>query len=111
MGLDWNIRINGKTADQREDFHCNGMTISHYLDGCTALMVGDLDLNPYYPLWPANTKQRPTKTEIDSEDMQIIAERVSQRAECAEHIRIAAWLWSWAEQDKPDHLITLYLSY
>jgi hypothetical protein len=117
MGLDWNININGKHYTTHNEnvatVRCNGMTMDPYLDGCTAHMVIDLGLNPYYPLWPAETTntKTPGKTEIDAEDMQIIAERICLKAECAEHIRIAAWLWTWAEADKPDNRITLYLSY
>jgi len=115
MGLDWHIKINGKTADQRENLRCNGMVIDHYLDGTTAAMVADLGLNPYYPLWPSAMSPSYgypcTKTEIDAEDMTVIAQIIAKKAECAEHMRIAAWLWSWANCDEKDYRITLYMSY
>jgi hypothetical protein len=120
MGLDWNIHINGQEPDHKADYgswpkvlRCNGMVLDHYLDGTTAHMVSDLGLDPYYPLWPSEMKDnfRPTKTTIDAEDMGMIADLIGRRATCAEHMRIAAWLWSWAEQDQENERITLHLSY
>lgn len=113
MGLDWNIHRNGEKL--KVPLPCNGMTLDTYLDGTTAYMVRELGLNPYYPLWPAEMTPAagfiPTKTNIDAEDMRVIARLIAQRAECAEHLRIAAWLHSWAEFSSKENRISLYLSY
>lgn len=120
MGLDWNIRLNGKdiysdkeVTSYNKDFACNGMKLSSYLDGTTAHMVADLGLCPFYPLWPAEMYPSfiPERNEICAQDMQIVAKLIAKRAECAEHLRIAAWLWTWAEQCNKDETITLNISY
>lgn len=117
MGLDWLIHQNGKYVEEGKEskIHCNGMELDPYLDGTTAHMVADLGLCPFYPLWPAGmgpeVGNHPANPEINAQDMVIVAKQIAKKATEAEHLRIAAWLWTWANCNEDDCKITLHLSY
>jgi hypothetical protein len=96
MGLDWNVM-------SCTTYVCNGVELEPNLDGTTVHMLADIGLSPYMPLLPATVQQRDFpdafRTTLTTDEMRLVANLVAERATCAEHYRIAAWLATWAEAD------------
>lgn len=118
MSLEWRILINGeyiynKQKGVPDGQHCNEMYVERYLS--PAHHLAECNINPWCPIHPLKFELALDGTKpptlFTPQQMVSIAKTIIKRATDASHVRAAAWLWTWANEDEEGHRITLDVSY
>jgi hypothetical protein len=112
MSLEWRIYINDEykynpAKGVPDELEQTSMTLERYYSP----LYFDCDVNRFWPLTSASFQSNDHHTNMTPKLMIRAAKHILSQAKTSNDVRIAAWLWSWADQDSENERITLHLSY